>query len=92
MYPIIEYLLENKIEFINFLQPSDVINLEKSNLFINSNIPECYWLDMTKKFLNSEELIEYPKFYQLKVSNNHKITISNSINLKKLTYFLENDR
>ena len=57
MYPIIEYLLENKIEFINFLQPSDVINLEKSNLFINSNIPECYWLDMTKKFLNSEELI-----------------------------------
>tara|TARA_B110000977_G_C11058233_1_gene484920 strand:- start:1798 stop:2079 length:282 start_codon:yes stop_codon:yes gene_type:complete len=91
-YTIIEYLIENKIYFHNYLMPSDIINLEKINSYTNSTIPKTYWLTILKHLLNAKDIIEYKNFYQVKLDNYHKITINKPINLKKMTHFLEIDK
>tara|TARA_B100001741_G_C16267677_1_gene466151 strand:+ start:290 stop:571 length:282 start_codon:yes stop_codon:yes gene_type:complete len=91
-YSIIEYLSNNNIEIYDYLLPTDVISLERVNTSFNRNIPHFYWLLIIKILYSAKEIIKYNKYFMIKVSDTHKIAIDNTINLKRLAYFLENSR
>tara|TARA_Y100000389_G_scaffold92264_2_gene88897 strand:- start:7694 stop:7975 length:282 start_codon:yes stop_codon:yes gene_type:complete len=91
-YSIIEYLSNNNIEICDYLLPSDIMSLEQVNTFFNRDTPDSYWLLIIKKLYSAEEIIKYNKYFTIKVSDTHKIAIDNTINLKRLSYFLENRR
>lgn len=89
-YSIIEYLSNNNIRICDYLLPSDIISLEQVNTTFNRDTPDSYWLLIIKKLYLAEEIIKYNKYFMIKVSDTHKIAIDNTINLKRLSYFLEN--
>lgn len=91
-YSIIEYLSNNNIGIHDYLLPSDIISLERVNTSFNKNTPDSYWPLIIKKLYSAEEIIKYNKYFMIKVSDTHKIAIDNTINLKRLAYFLENSR
>lgn len=89
-YSIIEYLSNNNIGIYDYLLPSDIVSLEQVNTSFNKDIPDSYWFLIIKKLYLAEEIIKYNKYFMIKVSDTHKIVLDNSINLKRLAYFLEN--
>ena len=91
-YSIIEYLSNNNIEIYDYLLPTNVISLERVDTSFKKNIPDSYWLLIIKKLYSAKEIIKYNKYFMIKVSDTHKIAIDNTINLKRLAYFLENSR
>ena len=60
------------------------------NTTFNRDTPDSYWLLIIKQLYLAEEIIKYNKYFMIKVSDTHKIAIDNTINLKRLSYFLEN--
>lgn len=88
---ILEYLFNNKINIKNYFNSQDMTNLEKINRYFNVNITKSDWIILIQKLFKAEEFIEYDKFFLVKVSDTHKITISKPANLKKIAYFLENN-
>ena len=89
-YSIIEYLSNNNIGICDYLLPSDIISLEQVNTTFNRDTPDSYWLLIIKQLYLAEEIIKNNKYFMIKVSDTHKIAIDNTINLKRLSYFLEN--